>query len=706
MSLASTLTPCGDTCVSTPLSLAFSALVNLHQFHNGKCGGEDVARIFLKLEIGPEHLSGSSVIVGTIHGYYNSKTLTHGGPLYLGSLFMAFWLGGIIAILALGLRPYLSDSLESRCRCGPHDDCWPSPAAWGALNSTIGGNLVQLRPVGAVCHEAQYSNGPCSELIQHFHNTTWRVENPAALQVHTWEHSRPLKESCHVIDPPEVGRCDQGRVAHYSAYVRSVAAVKEVVQFAASHRLRLAIRNTGHDLAGRSSAPNSLQLHTAGLKGIHHVESFIPRAPPGKSVPSEGPAVTVGAGVLTGELYSAAAESGYTVVGGSCSTVGIAGGWMQGGGYGILTPSRGLGVDNVLEIGVVTAQGVYVTANQYQNQDLFWALRGGGGGTFGVIVHVTFRTYPDVPAVVSKLNIFSPHGPNSAFWDTITDLLQTIPALVDRGDAVLAFTMPVLPGNQSFLTIESYLLNDTHTGSRDSIDKLRRRIEERGLSVESSDEAFDGLSTYLALSKGLDQAGLGMMTASRLVSRDLMTSIQGPSQISQTLAQLSYGPGDVISLEGMVGGPAVERKGITDSAIHPSWRSASMSLTLGRSLPSAPDWVAYDSIQRELATTQLPALQSLEKGAMGGYLGIPFAYESNPSQVFWGSHYDRLLALKGRLDPDDLFLTRLGVNSERWDEEGMCRLDWMQAYLRRYYSYIDRVRSWTAQMFHEYLETS
>ncbi|KAJ5158305.1 FAD-binding type 2 [Penicillium coprophilum] len=611
---------------------------------------------------------------------------------------MAFWLAGVIALFALGLGPYLSDIRGSQCRCGPDDACWPSPAAWRALNGTIGGQLKQLRPVGAVCHGAQYSNGSCTELIQHFRNTSWRVDNPAALQVPTWEHSRPQKQSCHVSDPLEPGQCDQGRVAHYSAYVQSVSEVQEVVQFAASNRLRLVIRNTGHDLAGRSSGPNSLQLHTAGLKGIHHVESFTPQAPSGRSIPAEGPAVTVGAGVLTGELYSAAAEGGYTVVGGSCSTVGIAGGWMQGGGYGILTPSRGLGVDNVLEVGIVTAQGIYVTANQYQNQDLFWAVRGGGGGTFGVIVHVTFRTYPDVPAVVSKLNVFSPSGPDSAFWDTVTDLLHTIPVLADRGDAVLAYAMPVLPGNQSFLIIESYVIHDTNAVGSDVVNKLRQRIEDRGLLVESSDESFDQLSTYLALPKGLDQAGMGMMTASRLVSRDLMTSTQGPSRISKTLAQLNYGPGDVVSFEGMVGGPAVQRKDAEDSAIHPSWRSAIMSLTLGRGLPSEPDWDAYDRIQGELAMTQLPVLQSLEDGAMGGYLGIPFPYESDPSQVFWGSHYHRLQGLKGRWDPDDLFITRLGVNSERWDEEGMCRLDWKQDYLRQYSSVLDRVKAWATQM--------
>ncbi|KAJ6103987.1 FAD-binding type 2 [Penicillium sp. IBT 18751x] len=609
---------------------------------------------------------------------------------------MAFRLAGFILILALGLGRYISNEQEARCRCGPNNDCWPSPTAWNQLNETINGHLTQLRPVGAVCHEKHFSNSSCNELIQHYRNTTWRVNNPAALQVDTWEHSRSLKQSCHAQDQPGYGDCHQGRVAHYSAYVDSVWAVQQVIQFATAHRLRLAIRNTGHDLAGRSSAPNSLQIYTAGLKGIEYVKSFTPQAPAGQSVPSEGPAVIIGAGVLTGELYSAAAEGGFTVVGGSCSTVGIAGGWMQGGGYGILTPSKGLGVDNVVEIGIVTAQGIYVTANQYQNQDLFWAVRGGGGGTFGVIVNVTFRTYPDSPVRVSKLNVISPNGLSSAFWDAVTDLLHAIPVLVDRGDAVQALVIPIMPGNTTFLSIESYLINEAYVGGLNVLQELRKGIEARGLSVESSEESFDRLSAYLAIPKGLDQAGMGMMTASRLVSRELMESTQGPSLISQTLAQLTYEPGNVLSLDGMVGGPAVRRKDAADRATHPSWQSAVMSLTLGHSLPSAPDWAAYSRAQHELAMTQLPALHALEQGTMGGYLGVPFPYESDPSRVFWGSHYDRLLTLKGRWDPDDLFITRLGVGSERWDEEGMCRVGERQASLWLYSILGDRLKSWIA----------
>jgi FAD/FMN-containing dehydrogenase len=177
------------------------------------------------------------------------------------------------------------------------------------------------------------------------------------VQVVDWEHSRSKQQSCPVplegINPS--GSCDQGRVALYSATVSSVDEVQSVVRFAVEHRLRLSIRNTGHDLAGRSTASDSLQIHTAGLKGIQHVANFHPTSPDGSDVESQGPAVTVGAGVLTGELYAAGAASGYTVVGGSCSTVGVAGGWMQGGGYGILSPLYGLGVDNVLQFSLVTA---------------------------------------------------------------------------------------------------------------------------------------------------------------------------------------------------------------------------------------------------------------------------------------------------------------------------------------------------------------
>ena len=87
------------------------------------------------------------------------------------------------------------------------------------------------------------------------------------------------------------------------------------------------------------------------------------------------------------------------MVGGTCPTVGAAGGYLAGGGYGILTQEHGLAVDNALQIKVVLPNGTYVTTNRYQNQDLFFALRGGGGGTFGIVTEVTSKVILDNKSV-------------------------------------------------------------------------------------------------------------------------------------------------------------------------------------------------------------------------------------------------------------------------------------------------------------------
>ena len=72
-------------------------------------------------------------------------------------------------------------------------------------------------------------------------------------------------------------------------------------------------------------------------------------------------------------------------------------------------PPRALGVDNVLEISLVLSSGEYVVANAYQNTDLFWALRGGGGGTYGIVTSVTYLTYPDVPVQVYSFQATTPN---------------------------------------------------------------------------------------------------------------------------------------------------------------------------------------------------------------------------------------------------------------------------------------------------------
>lgn len=127
--------------------------------------------------------------------------------------------------------------------------------------------------------------------------------------------------------------------------------------------------------------------------------------PAGAPADAEGgvAAVTVGAGTRWLEVYRAVTARGRYVQGGGCLTVGAAGGFTQGGGFGNLSRHYGTAAGNLLEAEVVTADGEILVTSAHQHPDLFWALRGGGGGTFGVVSAMTFRTHP-MPDTLSSMS--------------------------------------------------------------------------------------------------------------------------------------------------------------------------------------------------------------------------------------------------------------------------------------------------------------
>lgn len=116
-----------------------------------------------------------------------------------------------------------------------------------------------------------------------------------------------------------------------------------------------------------------------------------------------GDTLTYGAGQQFQEMYDWAYANNFMVIGGGSGTVGASGGWVTGGGHSFASPTYGLGVDNVVQMRVVLPNGTYVTANRCQNQDLFFAMRGAGGGTFGVLMETTSKLHPAVPMQVSPI---------------------------------------------------------------------------------------------------------------------------------------------------------------------------------------------------------------------------------------------------------------------------------------------------------------
>ena len=178
----------------------------------------------------------------------------------------------------------------------------------------------------------------------------------------------------------------------YIIQVATVEDIQKVITFATFYSIRIGIKNTGHSYPGHATVNYGIVIDVSKLKAIEVEETFQGENAVGL--------MTVQAGVVWGEAMKVANDYNAVVVGGHDVSVGVSG-YISGGGHGPVTRKYGLGVYNVQSITMVTASSEIVTCSETLNSDLFWAVRGGGGCTFGVIYNVTLLMHPASPVVVS-----------------------------------------------------------------------------------------------------------------------------------------------------------------------------------------------------------------------------------------------------------------------------------------------------------------
>lgn len=194
--------------------------------------------------------------------------------------------------------------------------------------------------------------------------------------------------------------CNQGSVSQYYIEVHSADHIQAAFNFSARTGIKLSIKNSGHDYLGRSSLKGSLALWMRKWGGISRDNTFVAE---GCYVKEVLDTINTGPGVNFGEAYKFTDEQGVTLIGGYASTVGVTGGWVQAGGHSVLSPVYGLGIDRVVQYKIVTPDGKLRVANSCQNSDLFWALRGGGAGTFGIVIEATHRVEPQIEFSVASI---------------------------------------------------------------------------------------------------------------------------------------------------------------------------------------------------------------------------------------------------------------------------------------------------------------
>ncbi len=177
-------------------------------------------------------------------------------------------------------------------------------------------------------------------------------------------------------------------------YCENTSDVVEAILYAKKLFIPIRIRSGGHNYEGYSTGNQVVVIDISKINNanIDYIENT----------------VTVGGGINNSQLYNYISKQGYPFPGGACPTVGVSG-YSLGGGWGYSSRKFGLGCDSLLEVELVDYKGNILKANKNINPDLFWALKGAGGGNFGVVVSMKFRLPPKVDKV-TYVQIYYPNA--------------------------------------------------------------------------------------------------------------------------------------------------------------------------------------------------------------------------------------------------------------------------------------------------------
>ncbi len=282
-------------------------------------------------------------------------------------------------------------------RVRPSDPAWPDAASWEKLNQDVGGHLIKVRPLLTACANATES-AACQEALKQLQNPYYVGDQPAGTQTAGWVDAWMSAPSA------------------YAVAARTTADVIAAVNFARENKLRLVVKGGGHSYQGTSDSADSLLIWTRAMDGVTLHDAFVANGCAGKQEPQ--PAVTIEAGAIWMHVYDAVTtKAGRYVQGGGCATVGVAG-LIQSGGFGSFSKNYGTAAGGLLEAEIVTADGQALIANVCTNPDLFWGIKGGGGGSLGVVTKLTLRTR-ELPVFFGGVNVTIKAASDAAFRQLI-----------------------------------------------------------------------------------------------------------------------------------------------------------------------------------------------------------------------------------------------------------------------------------------------
>ncbi|KJZ77716.1 hypothetical protein HIM_02893 [Hirsutella minnesotensis 3608] len=549
-----------------------------------------------------------------------------------------------------------------QCRPQPGDREWPTDAEWNALGKVLNGALVRTVPLAAPCYEnwGIYDARRCDMIRNNWTSPYLHENDPTSGMWPLWQG-----QSCPPTNSSGFSRCTLGGYPVYAVNATRVSHIQLAVNFARNKGLRLVIKNTGHDYQGKSLGAGSLSIWTHNLQDLE----YLPAYKQGKYV---GKAVHVGAGVRTEDMAKLADRHDASVVGGMCASVGFAGGYFTGGGHSPLSSLFGTGADHVLAIRVVTADGRFITATEETNSELFWALRGGGGSTFGVTTSVVVRLHPKLQTTTSRISFKTSDNVSSAmFWQGVRAYFESFERMTSAG--IYAFTN--IRRNSSFYEGASYSLGiEPIMAPNSSISRLNTvmkpffdKLKLLGIQYEHKPRQFDSFYPAWTDAWPASQLEVGepaILEGSRFFPRNVWNNAAGFEKSFQAIKKTSEDGYDITAFAMSPKNPFNVR-----NAVNPALRNTLGFFTTGILLPNDATVEQTRRTQRHLMNDVLqPWRDAAPASKLGGsYLNEGSVSEPNWQQDFFGSSYPQLLRIKRQWDPSDVFYATAGVGSERWE---------------------------------------
>ena len=592
-------------------------------------------------------------------------------------------LGLAAAIPWLATDPRLARAAASPFqRVRPTDPEWPSQAEWDELNSAVGGQLIKVESPLEAC-AGDFDSQPCRDRLKALRNPFFIGDQPGATESTGWVDAW--------LAAPSV----------YAVAARNTADVVAAVNFARDRKLRLVVKGGGHSYQGTSNAPDSLLVWTRPMNDIALHDDFVPQ---GCAAPPQ-PAVSVGAGAIWLHVYDAVTtKAGRYVQGGGCTTVGVAG-LVQSGGFGTFSKHYGTAASALLEAEIVTADGVVRIANSCTNPELFWGLKGGGGGSLGVVTRLTLKThelaewagaarftvkamsgeaYRELIAAFVRFyaeRLFNSHWGESvnfhrddtfsvsmvsraldkpaaqAVWQPFLDWIATSPQDYRLLGAPVIAVMPARNWwDAAFLKahVPGAIISDPRPGAQP------------GDFSWAGDHDQIGAFWYGYESAWLPQALLQQDQRSRFAD-----ALFAASRHRTTVLQFN---------KGLAGAPAEAIAAARDTATNAAVQDAfALAIVGGFGPPAYPGIPGHEpDIEEARAEARgiARAMDELHKVApdVGSYVSESNFFEKDWQRSYWGANYPRLKAVKAQYDPDGLFFVHNGVGSEEWSADGFTRI--------------------------------